>query len=320
MSYRIERYLSLPEMNQDDYLLQKSDLEKRDLFMEILHNGIHGLCFSIYGNGQKPGDTISEDQVRRRLEIIRPHTSWVRSFSCTEGNEHIPKIANELGLKTMVGAWLGKDAEANNREIEGLIRLAKEGLVDIAAVGNEVLYRKDLTEEELMNFIHHVKSELPGIPVGYVDAYYEFTQRPAITEACDVILANCYPFWESCSAEKSLAYMKQMYAQTKKAAGNKPVIISETGWPSQGEELEGAVPSEINALNYFLNTQLWCMDEGVDCFYFSSFDESWKKTLEGELGAYWGIWDKEEKLKFQVINSEINQINNSDINLKINNV
>ncbi|MGZ8526509.1 MAG: glycosyl hydrolase family 17 protein, partial [Kaistella sp.] len=70
----------------------------------------------------------------------------------------------------MVGAWLGKDPEANNREIEGLIRLAKEGLVDIAAVGNEVLYRKDLTEAELLNFIHHVKSEIPGIPVGYVDA------------------------------------------------------------------------------------------------------------------------------------------------------
>ncbi len=43
--------------------------------------------------------------------------------------------------------------EVNQREIAGLIKLAKEGLVDVAAVGNEVMYRKDLTEDELSDFI-----------------------------------------------------------------------------------------------------------------------------------------------------------------------
>lgn len=70
------------------------------------------------------------------------------------------------------------------------------------------------------------------------------------------------------------------------------------GWPSKGEDLKGAFPSRENALNYFINTQLWCMDEQIDCFYFSSFDESWKVGPEGEVGAHWGIWDKHEKLKY----------------------
>ena len=39
-------------------------------------------------------------------------------------------------------------------------------------------------------------------------------------------------------------------------------------------------------------------EEGIEIFYFSSFDESWKVGAEGDVGAYWGIWDKEEKLKF----------------------
>lgn len=299
MSYRLERYLSLPEINQEDYLLNKTDAEKKDLFLEILHNGVHGFCFSLYEDGQKPGDIISEEQVRRRMQILKPHTTWIRSFSCTEGNEHIPIIAKEFGMKTLVGAWLGNDPEVNEREIAGLIKLAKEGYVDIAAVGNEVLYRKDMSEDELLEFIYRVKKEIPEIPVGYVDAYYEFTLKPRITEACDLILANCYPFWESCPAENALNYMKEMYHQAKDAANGKPVIISETGWPSKGEELKGAVPSEINALDYFIKTQMWCMDEEIDCFYFSSFDESWKVGGEGEVGAYWGIWDKNEKLKFQ---------------------
>ncbi|MFY7845685.1 glycosyl hydrolase family 17 protein [Chryseobacterium gambrini] len=298
MSYRAELYLSLPKQNQDNYIKGKTETEKKDLFREILYNGVHGFCFSLYEDGQKPGDIISEEQVRRRMEILKPHTSWVRSFSCTEGNEHIPKIAKEFGMKTLVGAWLGDDPEINEREVEGLIKLAKEGFVDIAAVGNEVMYRKDLSEDELLDFINRVKKEIPEIPVGYVDAYYEFTIKPRITEACDVILANCYPFWESCPAENSLNYMKQMYEQAKQAANGKPVIISETGWPSKGEELKGAFPSEKNALDYFINTQLWCMDEEIDCFYFSSFDESWKVGPEGEVGAHWGIWDKHEKLKY----------------------
>ena len=260
---------------------------------------MHGLCFSLYEDGQQPGDTISEEQVRRRLEIMAPYTKWVRSFSCTEGNEFIPKIARELGIKTLVGAWLGDDAEKNDKEIKALIELANEGFVDIAAVGNEVMYRKDLSEDELLEYIAKVKNEIPShIPVGYVDAYYEFTIKPRITEACDVILTNCYPYWEGSNQDHALAHMKSMYYQAKSAAQGKKVIITETGWPSQGESFKDSHPSKENAMKYFINTQLWSKASNIDIFYFSSFDESWKVGAEGEVGAYWGIWDKNEKLKY----------------------
>ncbi len=278
----------------------KSTDELQKLFANIVKAGMHGLCFSLYEDGQKPGDIISEEQVRRRMKIIAPHTKWVRSFSCTEGNEFIPCIAKEHGLKTLVGAWLSDDAETNEREIEGLIKLCNEGLVDIAAVGNEVMYRKELTEDELLAFIEKVKSSIPdSIPVGYVDAYYEFSIKPRITEACDVILANCYPFWEGCPLEYSLAHMKSMYHQALDAGNGKKVIITETGWPSKGENFKGSFPSEENAMKYFVNAQNWSQEENIDIFYFSSFDESWKVNAEGEVGAYWGIWDKNEQMKFK---------------------
>ena len=256
------------------------------------------MCFSPYEEGQKPGDRLSEEQVRRRMKAIAGYTGWIRSFSCTEGNEHIPRIAKEFGLKTLVGAWLGTDAEKNREEIDGLIALAKEGVVDIAAVGNEVLYRDDLSEEELLGFIQEVKDAIPEVPVGYVDAYYEFVSKPRITDICDVLLANCYPYWEACPFEYSLLYMKEMYQQVQRVANGKPVIISETGWPSQGEGLHAAIPSEDNAMGYFINTQQWTKQEDIPVFYFSSFDESWKVGAEGDVGAYWGIMDKEEKMKF----------------------
>ena len=277
----------------------KTAEELTNLFDEVLKSGMQGICFSLYEDGQKPGDIITEEQVRRRMKIIAPYTKWVRSFSCTEGNEFIPVIAREYGIKTLVGAWLGDDPEINEKEIAGLIKLSNEGYVDIAAVGNEVMYRKDLTEAELLVFIDQVRQSIPkNIPIGYVDAYYEFSARPNITEVCDVILTNCYPYWEGCSMEYSLDHMKSMYHHALQAGKGKKVIITETGWPSQGESFQGAYPSKENALKYFLNTQLWSKDENIDIFYFSSFDESWKVGAEGEVGAYWGIWDKNEKLKF----------------------
>ncbi len=290
--------MSIKGAGNENHITGKSNQELNDLFLDVLNNGVHGFCFSLYEEGQKPGDIITEKQVRRRMEILAPYTKWVRSFSCTDGNELIPKVAKEMGIQTLVGAWLCNDPEINHREVKGLIKLANKGLVDIAAVGNEVMYRKDLSEEELLDFIKKVKKELPKIKVGYVDAYYEFSHRPKITEACDIILCNCYPFWEGCPFENSLDYMKRMYYQAVAAGGGKEVIITETGWPSKGENVRGAIPSMDHARNYFINTQLWSVEDQVPVFYFSSFDESWKVGAEGVVGAYWGIWDKREKLKF----------------------
>ncbi len=302
MSYRKDHPLSLAEGNFLTYtgvdFSKYPDDKLRQLWRDTLANGMHGLCFSMYEDGQKPGDTITEEQVERRIKIIKPYTNWVRSFSCIEGNEFVPRMAHKHGIKTLVGAWLGDDMEKNEQEIESLLTLAQEGCVDIAAVGNEVMYRKDLTEEQLLEYLHRVKEALPGIPVGYVDAYYEFSHRPRITEACDVILTNCYPYWEGCDIDHSLNHMQNMFGQATHAGNGKRVIITETGWPSEGGSLRGAVSSEVNAMKYFINAQLWSAKDGIEMFYFSSFDESWKVGAEGDVGAYWGLWDKHENLKF----------------------
>lgn len=294
MSYRKDKLLSLVDNHaSNDY----KSLSK--LFKKNLEAGIHGIAFSAYEDGQEPGDQLTESQIRRRMEILKNHTSWIRSFSCTDGNQLIPVIAKEYGLKTLVGAWLSDDEELNQKEMTNLIDLAKNGFVDIAAVGNEVLYRKEMTEDELIETISLVKKAIPNIPVSYVDAYYEFENRPRITELCDVLLANCYPFWEGCHSDYAIMYMQDMFRRTVKAGNGKRVIISECGWPNKGQSFHGAHPSYENAMKYFINTQNWSREEDVEIFYFSSFDEAWKTGDEGDVGAYWGLYDKNEQLKYQ---------------------
>lgn len=279
-------------------LTNKSTDELAAIFTEKLNNGLPGLCFSPYVEGQETGDILSEAQIRRRMEIIMPYTRWIRSFSCTEGNELIPEIAHEKGLKTMVGAWISNDLERNEEEINALIGLAQKGLVDIAVVGNEVLMRDELAEAALIRYIKRVKKAIPNIPVAYVDAYYQFLNRPHLLEEVDSVLINCYPFWEGAKIDYALHYIQQMYSLTQKAAGDKEVIITETGWPSQGEKVIDAVPSPENAMQFFIQVQHWAKTEEVPLFYFSSFDESWKIRQEGIVGARWGLWDNKEGLKY----------------------
>ena len=291
--------IKLDDFNGID-LNSKSIDQVKELFNKNLNNKLHGLCFSPYVEGQDTDDILTESQILRRMNVIAPYTKWVRSFSCMEGNELIPKIAHQKGLKSIVGAWISNDKDRNEREIHTLIKLAKAGLVDIAAVGNEVLLRGDISEEELIIYINRVKKALSGldISVGYVDTYYEYYTRPNLVDATDVILANCYPFWEGFRIENSLQHLREMYEVTKQVANGKPIIISETGWPSQGQTAEDAHPSQLNAMKYFIQSQEWARKEGVEIFHFSSFDESWKVRVEGELGARWGIWDKDEELKY----------------------
>jgi glucan 1,3-beta-glucosidase len=294
MSYRKEKMMSLTGVEVN--AMSRDGLKEQS--KNLLNEKMHGICFSPYEGAQKPGDPISEEQVRRKLALLQPYTKWIRTFSCTQGNEIIPRLAKEYGFKTLVGAWLGEDLQKNEQEISALVELAKAGNVDVAGVGNEVMYRKELEEEVLIAYIDSVKAQLPEVPVGYVDAYYEFTNRPKITQACDVILANCYPYWEGCGIDYSLLYMKQMYYQAQQAAPGKRVIITETGWPSEGEALGAAMPGYENALKYFINAQNWSQSEDIEMFYFSAFDESWKVDAEGSVGAYWGLWDQNEQLKF----------------------
>ena len=294
MSRHYKRTVPLAGMDFSQHSLE----DLRALVRKILDGKIHGISFSPYVEGQGPGTQLEADQIRQRLDIIKPYVHWIRSFSCTEGNELIPGIAKENGLKTLVGVWLDDDLEHNELEISNAIAVAKAGHADILGVGNEVLLRGDLTEDQLIDYVNRVKAEAPGIDVGYVDAYFEFVDHPRISDACDVILANCYPFWEGCPAEHSLLYMKEMYRRAVGAANGKKVIVSETGWPNIGTAVKGAVPSLENAIKYFINTCQWAEEDNVEIFYFSSFDEAWKVAAEGDVGAYWGLWDKDGNPKY----------------------
>jgi len=266
----------------------------------LLNEKIYGISFSPYIGNQNPAqfDWISPEQIENRLSIVQPYVQWIRTFSCTLGNEAIAPIAKKHGLKTLVGAWIGKNLDMNEAELDNVIRVAKEGHADMVAIGNEVILREDIPLDLLMSYLRRFKEAVPNVPVGYVDAYYTFVNEPELVDACDVIFANCYPFWERCNIRYAVSYMKEMYAFVKKVSKDKEIVISETGWPTKGDSYGEALPSHINSARYFVETYEWAKANRINIIYFSSFDEAWKSAEEGEYGAYWGLWDYQGVYKF----------------------
>jgi hypothetical protein len=81
------------------------------------------------------------------------------------------------------------------------------------------------------------------------------------------------------------------------ASRGKPIIVSESGWPTCGETRGEAVASLENAKFYLAEFLSWAQANEVRYFYFEAFDEPWKIAAEGPQGACWGLWDQQGNLK-----------------------
>ena len=267
---------------------------------QVINYKTFGQDFSPYIDGQDPNlrSPISEQQLRTRMQIVAPYTQWIRTFGTTDGLEKAGLVARSLGLKAAIGAWLGRDLAANEQQVTNLINICQAGQCDLAIVGSEVLLRGDLSEAQLIDYIKRVRQAVPAsIPVTTADVYIQFLTHPNVIANIDLIMANFYPYWEGTRIDLAMGALHTRYGEVKAAAGGKQVIVSETGWPSAGDQIGAAVPSSQNASFYFLNFVSWARANEIQYFYFESFDESWKAKHEGPQGAHWGIWDKDGNLK-----------------------
>mgnify|MGYP002715563297 FL=1 len=101
------------------------------------------LSYAPFESGHTVADVAADtEKVRTDLRKLSTLTKAVRLYSSTEGNELVPPVAAEFGMKVTVGAWIDKDANRNNREIEAAINLAKRNSNVIGiVVGNETVFR-----------------------------------------------------------------------------------------------------------------------------------------------------------------------------------
>ncbi|WP_198246609.1 glycosyl hydrolase family 17 protein [methane-oxidizing endosymbiont of Gigantopelta aegis] len=234
----------------------------------------------------------SSQEIEQDLALLQNKVHAVRTYSVSNGFEVIPELAKRYDLNVSLGAWIGKDAEANQQEVDRLISLSRQNHNNIVRtlVGNEALLRKDVSLEELIGFIRQVKQHT-WRPVSTSETWDTWLKYPELAEEVDFIAAHILPYWEGISVDNALDYVFQRYYQLQRTFPDKPVVITEVGWPSNGKPIKQAQASLVNQARFLRAFFNRAHAENITYYTIEAFDQPWKMTEEGSAGAYWGLFN-----------------------------
>lgn len=245
------------------------------------------------------GITVSEQDINSDLQLLGNKVFAIRTYSVLRGQEKIPEIAAKHNLNVALGAWIDSNLEKNREELELLINTSRRDFPNIirVLVGNEVLLRGDVTEEQLIEYIREVKKR-NWRPVSTSETWAEWLKHPKLVAEVDYIAVHILPFWEGISAEDAVEFIIDRYHDLQKAYPDKPIVITEIGWPSDGQPAKHATASVSNqarVLRKFLNR---ADQENINYYIVEAFDQPWKQKDEGSAGAYWGIFNADREAKY----------------------
>lgn len=280
------------------------------------------ICYSGFRAGQSPDAGIfpSEAQVREDLRLLLPDFKHLRLYDCDEHAETVLRIIDQDGLDftVMLGAYIAaeqnnpacpwgadhsadtlqKNRRENPERIQGLIALAQRypHLVSSVSAGNEACV--DWTDhlvpvERVVEFVRTLQAALPH-PVTFCENYVPWLDklRP-LAEAVDFISVHTYPVWEQKPVGEALEYTISNYSAVAKAYPDKPVVITEAGWPtrSNGRGIPPEHAGEAEQATYLRELTRWVTEQGILTYLFEAFDEPWKGSADpAEPEKHWGIY------------------------------
>ena len=259
-----------------------------------LHKVFPGMAYVPYG-AQYPECLKwppSQNNVTRDLAVLSQLTDVIRLYGTdcnqTEMVLHSIDRLQLTDMKVWLGVWLGKDDTTNNRQLQAMNSIVeKNGTKSFAGVvvGNEVLYREDLTEAELSKILGDVKKNFTAqnidLPIATSDLGDKWTT--ALASEVDIIMSNIHPFFSGTTAGEAAGwtwdFWKNKNALIATPADPKKNIISEVGWPSGGgndcgaatctSDTQGSIAG-IDEMNVFMeNWVCQSLANGTDYFWYA---------------------------------------------------
>jgi cellulose synthase/poly-beta-1,6-N-acetylglucosamine synthase-like glycosyltransferase/exo-beta-1,3-glucanase (GH17 family) len=244
---------------------------------------------------------VSPEQIDRDMAQLAKVTGHVRTYTVGKGLDRVPEIAARYGLTISLGIQLGPDLEENEKEIETAIATARanRGTIDRVFVGNETILFSYCTPDQLNRYIRRVRAALPArIKITTGEPWSTWLLYPEIGKYVDVVSVHLFPYWEGVGVDTGLDFMQRAYAEVQQEFPDKPVVIGEAGWPSEGRTKRGAEPSLANEAFFIRGFLPFAMERGWDYYLLEAYDQPWKIGSEGPVGAYWGVFDADGNAKF----------------------
>ena len=261
------------------------------------------------------------------LALVATKTYGIRLYTALPDDVDVAAMAAKHGLSVTAGAWIrgaladpnlhldkvpatmnGDELKAyqtqmhdlmlNEAELDAAIAKARNnGKVDRVIIGNETIYRGEASVPQMIDYIRRVKAKIHQ-PVGTAEPAYVWINHPELARAVDFIGLQVLPYWEGVPVDDAVDFVFGQVSGLQRLFPDKPVRLTEVGWPSAGKARQTAEPSLINQalfLRRFLNA---AQDRGIDYNVIEAFDQPWKKTIEWSVGAHWGLWDADRNPKF----------------------
>ena len=208
-------------------------------------NRIQGFSFSPMQAWNNPMEKRfpTEKEVEGDLKLLADKTNAIRTYSVEGVQVKIPVLALNHGLNVTLGAWFDKNLETNYQQIETVIRLARENYRNVirVIVGNEVLYRCELSVQQHSAYIERVQKAL-DIPVSTAEPWHIWVKSPELADHVNFIATHMLPYWEGIHLDQAVDYVIQHVSILEETFPVKPVVIAEVGWPSNGRVLRSAAP------------------------------------------------------------------------------
>ncbi|KAF4126470.1 glucan endo-1,3-beta-D-glucosidase [Geosmithia morbida] len=235
---------------------------------------------------------------------VRLYTN-IQAYS-TEDPIQAFDAAVETETNILLGVW-ASGTDSIDKEVTALKKaIANHGskLTDLVIgvnIGSEDLYRTSQTGIEnesgvgagpdtIVNFINDWKKAFKGTaladtPVGHADTWDAWTNgtNKAVIDAVDFLSVHEYPYYEGTKdndISNAADLFETAYEKTLAVAGDKPVWVTETGWPYVGPKWERAVASVANAKKYWQDVGCKKLFNKTPTFWYTLRDANPDNTMK----------------------------------------
>ncbi|KAM9893937.1 hypothetical protein OXX79_009029 [Metschnikowia pulcherrima] len=251
-----------------------------------------GISYSPY---TKDGQCKTASQVKSDIEMLSGHT-LIRLYSVDcSGIENVV-AAMSSSQKLFLGIW---DITAVDTDLPSMAQQVLTGnrgwsAVHTVAIGNEVVNSARGTAAQVASAVSSArswfKSNAPDY-TGYIVTVDTLAATMADSSLCDIsdyLAVNCHPYFSGIEASTSGTWLKQQIDSLQSfCGGSKQILVTESGWPTQGNTEGQAVPSVANQLLAVkgLGTVL-----GDQVLMFTTFNDYWKAPGPWNVEQHWGIY------------------------------
>jgi glucan endo-1,3-beta-D-glucosidase len=210
-------------------------------------------------------------------------------------NQIIEAIEAAINTQTtlLLGMWASAGEASFNNEVSALKAAIKKygnrftDLVVGISVGSEDLYRDSQAgvpgenpgahPDQLVKYIKQTRDAIRGTPlqnvgIGHVDTWQVYLNgsTKAVVDALDWVGMDAYPYFQKGqqnSVEGSTQLFFDAYEQTCSAV-QKPVWVTETGWPVTGETNGQAVPGTKEARIFWEDVVCPLVRDDINLYYY----------------------------------------------------